>query len=40
MELRDLIIGVIVGVFFFYFLWFMFTRKPSDKYHNDSWRKK
>ncbi len=40
MALKDCVIEAIIGVFFFYLIWFVFTRKPSDKYYNDSWRKK
>ena len=40
MRAIDIIIGIVIILFIGRFMWFYFKSKPSDKYHNESWRKK
>lgn len=40
MNWKDIIIGIAMLVFIGRFLWYYFGSKPTDKYYNDSWKKK
>lgn len=40
MNWKDVIIGIAVVIFLIRFLFFYFNSHPSDKYHNDSWKKR
>lgn len=34
----DILITIVVLIIAGYLIWFKFKSKPSDKYHNDSWK--
>lgn len=40
MSIIDIILSIIFTAFLFKFLKFLYNKKPSDKYHNDSWKTK
>ncbi|EJL66328.1 hypothetical protein PMI10_00676 [Flavobacterium sp. CF136] len=40
MEIPDIIISLIILALVFTILWNKFKGNPSNKYHNDSWKKR
>jgi NhaP-type Na+/H+ or K+/H+ antiporter len=40
MNWKNIIIGIAAVIFLARFLWFYYNSRPSDKYHNNSWKKR